>query len=259
MELISNNLLEKYNKHQKYTLHKRLKELVKVKHQIQPYSFMVSSVFSSMIEGSSLDVEKYILYQSTNNSSTDYILITDLMSAHKFAQSHALNANNILKAHAILSNHFNVDAKYKGHIRDKNVSVGTFLYKVYEGAPKQIVNAEFNKLMADISHLLKLKNLTYNEVFYYASYIHLMLLKVHPFADGNGRISRLVEKWFLSKHLGQDAWLIPSEAYYQINKQKYYANLGIGATYSTIDKNLALDFLFMLPSSFTLSKKRYML
>lgn len=257
MQLISDNLLTKYNTYQKYTLQRRLKELVKNKHEIQPYSFMVSSVYSSMIEGSTLDVEKYIDYKATQNISTDFIIIRDLIAAYKFAQAHTLNEINILKVHGILCKHFNIDANYKGKIRDKNVTVGTAFYTVYEGAPKEIVHAEFEKLLQDISYLSKLKDLTNNEIFYHASYIHLILLKIHPFADGNGRLSRLVEKWFLATHLGQDAWLIPSEVFYQSNKQKYYDNLGIGATYNNINFDLALDFLFMLPSSFTISKKKY--
>ena len=39
------------------------------------------------------------------------------------------------------------------------------------------------------------------EIFFWASWIHLMLALIHPFSDGNGRLARLVEKWFLAQKL----------------------------------------------------------
>ncbi|WP_220392957.1 Fic family protein [Chitinophaga lutea] len=33
--------------------------------------------------------------------------------------------------------------------------------------------------------------------------IHLVFVKIHPRADGNGRSARLLEKWFLAVKLGK--------------------------------------------------------
>jgi Fic family protein len=206
-KLIDNALLDQYKKHQRFTLHKKLNELGKRKSEIQPFAFVVSSVYSSLIEGSTIDIEKYISYKNTNNNSSDFTQVNDLIEAYKFAKTHVLNKSNLLKAHALLSDNFNLDAKYKGIVRDKNVSIGSFFITVYEGADKSIVVSEFDKLFVEIESL-KTKTFTYDEVFYYASFIHLMFLKIHPFADGNGRLSRLLEKWFIATHLGENAWLI---------------------------------------------------
>ena len=65
-----------------------------------------------------------------------------------------------------------------------------------------IVKSETERLFLDISILLNDK-LSLPEIFYYAAYIHLVFVKIHPFQDGNGRTARLLEKWFLIEKLGK--------------------------------------------------------
>ena len=57
------------------------------------------------------------------------------------------------------------------------------------------VKFELDKLFNDIKKLQTAK-LDDFEIFYYAAYIHLVFVKIHPFQDGNGRAARLIEKWF---------------------------------------------------------------
>ena len=66
-------------------------------------------------------------------------------------------------------------------------------------------------------------------------------------ADGNGRTSRLLEKWFLAQKLGQVAWAIPSEKLYFKRKKSYYENLHFRDNYSSIDYARCIPFLCMLP------------
>ena len=68
-------------------------------------------------------------------------------------------------------------------------------------------------------------NLTKEEVSYFASLIHLRFVHTHPFSDGNGRIARLLEKWFIAEKLGESFWKIPSEEYYKNNLQLYYKSI----------------------------------
>ncbi|MFY8034754.1 MAG: Fic family protein, partial [Flexibacteraceae bacterium] len=84
------------------------------------------------------------------------------------------------------------------------------------------------------------------ESFYYAAYIHLIFVKIHPFADGNGRTARLLEKWFLAEKLGSKAWFLQSEKHYYNAHQTYYNNLRIiGLEYPSLDYEKALSFLLM--------------
>jgi Fic family protein len=96
--------------------------------------------------------------------------------------------------------------------------------------------------------LLKV-HLTPTEVFYYAALIHLVFVNIHPFVDGNGRATRLIEKWFLSRKLGNNSWFITSEKNYWDNRKMYYKNLHIGVNYYEVKYELSIPFLLMLPNS----------
>ena len=97
--------------------------------------------------------------------------------------------------------------------------------------------------------LLKLE-LTLNETFFFASLIHLLFVEIHPFDDGNGRVGRVLEKWFLATKLGQNAWFIQSELNYWNRKKNFYLNLNkVGLFYDKLNFENAIDFLVMLPKS----------
>ncbi len=84
------------------------------------------------------------------------------------------------------------------------------------------------------------------EIFYYASFCHLIFVKIHPFQDGNGRTARLLEKWFLMNKLGQKATFVQLEKNYYKQLKDYYANIRkLGLEYENLDYKKRLDFLVM--------------
>ncbi len=74
----------------------------------------------------------------------------------------------------------------QGQIRTQNMYVSTPDGKIeYVAALPYEVPGEMQKLYEDIAVLLSAQ-LSIEEVFYYAAFIHLVFVKIHPFNDGNG-------------------------------------------------------------------------
>lgn len=214
----------------------------------------VASVYSSKIEGVDIELDSYIKHKSLGISfKPNYTKkIDDLYDAYLFAKFNPLNKANISKAHKLLSKNL-VATAYQGKLRSQIMYVITDDGKIeYVAVSPNELKDEMNKFYHDIE-ILKDQNLSVEEVFYYAAFIHLVFVKIHPWNDGNGRTARLIEKWFIAEHLGEKAWFLLSEKNYYLQHQSYYQNLRkLGNDYPELDYNQALSFLLMLPNSLDL-------
>ncbi len=249
MKIIPTKQFSKYEKEQQITL---FKHFSKIKRANIDFGEARKSavVYSSMIEGNPIDLETYYKYFTSgmNTKTKSFKEISDLESAYVYARDHVINEKNILHIHNLLTKTDAIEKKYRGAYRDKNVSVmknGNEI--VYSGATATIVNSEMDKLFHDIS-ILRDRKLSFAKIFYYAAMIHLIFVAIHPFADGNGRAARLIEKWFLVDKLGKMAWGINSEKLYLQRNYSYHKNINrIGISYETIDYDFSIPFLKMLP------------
>jgi Fic family protein len=215
------------------------------------YYIIASSLYSSKIEGNTLDADSFFRNRgkSTSPKKKEVQEIEELVEAYKFASENTLTKSNFLKTHSILSKSL-LPKKEQGKVRKEQVGVrdSKTLKPIYLAVEPEFVDVELTKLFSDISMLLEEK-LTIQEVFYFASMIHLWIAKIHPFMDGNGRSARLIEKWFLVSKLGKSLWSVNSEKYYWDNRPAYYENISLGFNYYALYWERCQPFLKMLANS----------
>ena len=237
-EKISNDLKQKY-------------AVIKKDLKSSDFEYLIeaSSVYSSNIEGNPMDLNSFMNTKEfkEKSRSKEFKEIKELAQAYEYAKKNDLTEKNILQAHKILSELFLAESK-KGKYRKEKVGVFGGSGLVYLAIEPEFVEKEMQKLFSDIKILLN-KKLSIEEIFYYASFIHLVFAHIHPFMDGNGRATRILEKWFLAKCLDDSAWIIQTEKYYKENLQDYYKNINLGVNYYEIDYGKSIPFLLMLPKS----------
>lgn len=208
-----------------------------------------SAVYSSNIEGNSIDLNSYMNYEMNKDKfkvGKEIEEIEDLIEAYEFAQNNRLNEKNLLNCHKIFSDTLLIRSK-RGKYRIEQVGVFGKSGLVYMAIEPEFVEKEMKMFFQDINELIS-TNLNETEVFYFASLIHLRLAHIHPFRDGNGRAARLIEKWFVVEKLGRDFWKIPSEEYYKKNQAKYYETINLGVNFYELNYDKCIGFLKMLPN-----------
>lgn len=226
-----------------------LHEKEKTKLPVDYFQFYksISSVYSSKIEGEEIDFDSYFKHKFLKvQFKPDYTQkADDLYQAYEFIEKNTLTLENVQKAHSLLSASL-LPISQQGLIRRNPMFVLNSKDQIeYVAAPSEILETELDKLFDDVNDLLNSK-LNFQEVFYYASLIHLVFVKIHPFQDGNGRTARLIEKWFLFEKLGKTATSVQLEKNYYLSLEKYYFNIKIlGLEYEELDYSRALNFLLM--------------
>lgn len=254
LKLVSSEFLEEYSSKEDMDW-TGLASTLKTKTQFSiddfEYYIISSSLYSSKIEGNTLDANSFFRNRDKKSSpkSKEVKEIESLMQAYKFASENKLNRTNFLKAHHLLSKTL-LPKKERGVLRKVQVGIrdSMTLKPVYMAVEPQFLEQEFSKLFDDIDELLTWE-LSHKDVFYFASMIHLWTAKIHPFGDGNGRAARLLEKWFLVSKLGLAAWSINSEKYYWDNRPDYYQNIALGYNYYVLHWERCIPFLLMLPKA----------
>ncbi|MEA1937344.1 MAG: Fic family protein [Patescibacteria group bacterium] len=210
------------------------------------YLTETSAVYSSNIEGNPMDLDSFMNAKAFKQKAKpkEYSEIVELVGAYDFAQENKLTENNLLKAHEMLSKSFLIKSQ-RGKYRNGKVGVFNQYGLVYLAIEPENVAKEMKSFFVAISKLLK-QDLNIKEAFYFASMLHLVFAHIHPFQDGNGRVARILEKWFLASKLGDKVWLIQSEKYYKENIKAYYQNINLGVNFYELDYDKCLPFLLML-------------
>jgi len=249
LEIISTNLLQDYIESVDFNIDSTLDKIKSEKLPVDYFQFYnsISSVYSSKIEGDEIDYDSFFKHKFLNiEYKPDYTKkADDLVRAYEFAFENELNLDNALKAHSILSSNL-LPQNHQGAIRNNPMFVLNSDDRIeYVAAEPNIVNYELNKLFNDIE-ILRNNKLSTSEAMYFAAFIHLLFIKIHPLQDGNGRTARLIEKWFLIEKLGDKAVAIGLEKNYYTNLTDYYKNIRVlGLEYGELDYSKSMDFLRM--------------
>lgn len=248
-KILTSFLLKEYTKVVGESPLLQLEKVEKIDLPVDYFQFYksVSSVYSSKIEGEDIDFDSYFKHKFLKvKFNPDYTRkADDLFAAYDFIDNQRLCLENVQKAHAILSSTL-LPKSQQGLIRTNPMFVINSEDRIeYVASSPGIVKKELDKLFHDINVLLE-KDLNPFEIFYYASLIHLVFVKIHPFQDGNGRTARLIEKWFLIEKIGQKATSVQLEKNYFKNLTHYYSNIKkLGLEYDFLDYSKCLDFLLM--------------
>lgn len=218
------------------------------------YAFEASAVYSSNIEGNTMDLNSFLNAREFQHASRpkEAAEIADLVIAYEFAQRQStLSEDTFLAAHNIFSEQF-VILVNRGVYRKQPIGVFSKDGLVYMAVEAGHVPTEMQKLFEDIDALVQKKAhspLPITEALFWAAQVHLRLAHIHPFSDGNGRAARLLEKWLLAALLGDKAWALESEKYYKEHRDEYYKNINLGVNYYELNYENAGAFLGMLPQA----------
>lgn len=207
----------------------------------------VSSVYSSKIEGEQIEYDSFFKYKFLNvKYEPDYTMRSnDLYQAYEFINNNKFSKENLFHTHKLISSNL-LPKEQRGIIRNNQMYVIGDEDKIeYVACDQFKLNSEFEIFLNELDLVFNSEQ-SLGEIFYYASMIHLVFVKIHPFQDGNGRVGRLLEKWFLLQKIGELGNAIGLEKNYFKNRNNYYSNIKkLGLEYQTLDYSNSLDFLKM--------------
>lgn len=250
-DLLSNDFLEEYRKQITFDLDAAFLRAQQFDMPVDYFTFYksMSSVYSSKIEGENIDFDSFFKHKFLKvKYKLDYTRrADDLFEGYQFIEEKPINLKNLTAAHSIITRNL-LPKSQRGLIRTNPMLVLNNEDKIeYVAAESHVLQKELKRFFAEIK-LLSDREMDTSETFYFASLIHLVFVKIHPFQDGNGRAGRLLEKWFLVEKLGPKAIGIQLEKNYFRNLKSYYVNLKVlGAEYEHLDYRKGLDFLLMTP------------
>lgn len=163
-------------------------------------SVMEESIASSQLEGASTDTgaAKKMLRENTAPKDKSERMIVNNFNAMRFVMDHSgdeLSPDLIREIHSIISRGTLDDARYEGRFRDDNsIAVrDAFSGKTYHVPP------DFSRVPDLIQALCGFAN--DDSVFVHpivkGIVLHFGLAYIHPFMDGNGRVSRSLFYWYM--------------------------------------------------------------
>ncbi len=198
------------------------------------------SIFSTAaIEGNSLtqeDVDKIIDDKKTNFSKERFVKeIQNLKKAYNeikainvFNTKTLISQDLIKNYHKIITDRLESETNIPGQYRNTKVIVGNQAHGGTNVPPK--IFEDIKNLMKEFVSWINSKELLEIHPIFRACIAHLTLALIHPFGDGNGRTSRIIEAHILKTEGYRFVYTMLSNYYYK-NIDEYFI------TFSKVLKN----------------------
>jgi Fic family protein len=155
-----------------------------------------------------------------------------------------MDARNLHIMHRIVMGDESVGVYRQTAVRTLHNGTFTYTAPIAERI-RPLLNQLFDELNLIVRH-----RLTDLEVLFYASQVHVAILAIHPFTDGNGRLARMMERWFVAQQWGRFAWHIQNDRHIYSNRIEYIDRLAaMGRTFDELNWNKSIPVLRMLPDA----------
>lgn len=192
-----------------------------VENSLRRRSILHSALFSARIEGNRLGEEDILSYSFKSRRDRSQIEVNNLRQANAFVlqnfkDNKRFSNKNILKLHQLAMKHI-LASEYLGTFRKGHEGVfDSSGIAIYHAPPP----TQINGLMEDLVKYLNSK--TEKLIPVKAVLSHLILENIHPFADGSGRVGRLLQLAILSNYGYAMRGFANTEEIIDKNRQLYY-------------------------------------
>jgi len=192
-----------------------------IEKNIRRESLLKSSLFSAKIEGNPFTFEQIQRETLINSKQKEKIEIANILKAinwlgRRFKKGKQLIKKDILELHRLTMNSLIFEADLGEFRREPGAIFNQAGIAVYLAPSPQKIPQLIDQLLNYINGK-KEKNMPIK-----AALAHLSFEKIHPFADGNGRVGRLIFQAVLAKENYQMKNLVTIEEYINEHKDEYY-------------------------------------
>jgi len=188
------------------------------------------AILSSRIEGTQATLDEVLEYEADPTNETEKIedihLILNYRKAMRFATKRmnkvSLSGRLIKEAHAMLLE----------NVRGENRDLGNFrMHQVHIGKPgRPIEEASYvppppQKIAPLMSNLEKYIHEEEKDTLVQLAIVHAQFEMIHPFADGNGRVGRMIMPLFLLFKNVLSSPMFYISGYFESHRDEYYGGL----------------------------------
>ena len=169
------------------------------------------------------------------------------------------NENTILGFHSQLMKYSEKDSSHKGNYKPSSNRVeardnsGNLLGIIFDPTPPHLVSKEMHELVTWTQKALNKK--TKHPLLIIANFC-FEFLAIHPFLDGNGRLSRILTNFLLLKSGYIYVPFVSHEKFIEDSKAEYYLALNsVQKTWKTEHENISPWILFFLKTVLSQSEQ----